>query len=258
MPELKALIFDIDGTMALTELEGHRVAFNRAFAQFGIPEGWSEEDYARWRHTPGGRDKIREVLEKHGKDTSLVETIYAAKADHYRQLAREGVFTLRPGVMRLINEGKAKGILVGVATTSSAESVEGILPGLFGDGWEDLFACVVNGSQVERIKPDPEVYARAAKELGVSSDGCVAIEDASIGVISAKEAGLWCVVTVNEFTQGDDFSEADLVLDSLGEPNAPPVQVYSDPWMLGNFHHVDVSLLRRLVGSLSPGGRGVG
>jgi HAD superfamily hydrolase (TIGR01509 family) len=254
MPDLQALIFDIDGTMALTELTGHRVAFNRAFAQFGIPEEWSEEDYARWRHTPGGRDKIRKVLELHGRDTGLVEEIYAAKAEHYGNLGREGAFSLRPGVLRLIREAQSEGIPVAVATTSSAESVSGILPALFGDDWRKEFVSVVNGSQVERIKPDPEVYVQAVRELGIPAEGCIAIEDASIGVISAKEAGVRCVATVHEFTQGDDFSEADLVVDSLGEPGDPPIQVFSDPWMLGDFHHVDLALLQTLVASLSPGG----
>jgi len=112
MPDLQALIFDIDGTMALTELTGHRVAFNRAFAQFGIPEEWSEEDYARWRYIPGGRDKIRRVLELHARDTGLIEKIYAAKAEHYGRLGREGAFSLRPGVLRLIREAQSEGIPV--------------------------------------------------------------------------------------------------------------------------------------------------
>lgn len=253
---MQAIIFDIDGTMALTELDGHRVAFNRAFAEFDIPEQWSEEDYGRWRDTPGGRDKIRKVLRKHGRDPGLVEEIYAAKAEHYGKLAREGAFRLRPGVLRLMREAKAEGIALAVATTSSAESVAGILPGLLRESWAEWFACVVNGSQVERMKPDPEVYRRAIGELGIPPSGCVAIEDAGLGLVSAKEAGLWCVVTVHEFTAGDDFFEADLVLDSLGDPEAPPVRVLADPWRLGDFHHVGVGLLRRLVSSpeLKPPG----
>jgi len=252
MQQLQAIIFDIDGTMALTELDGHRVAFNRAFAQFGVPEVWSKQDYARWRDTPGGRDKVRRVLRKHGRDTALVEAVYTAKAEHYARLAGEGVFRFRPGVLRLIREAGQEGISVAVATTSSAESVNGILPALFGDGWGEIFACVVNGSQVERTKPDPEVYGRAVERLGLPPQACVAVEDAEIGVLSAKRAGLHCIATLHPFTAGDDFSEADLAVDSLGEPEGPPVRVFTDPWCLGRFHHVDPAFLRRLVARASP------
>ncbi len=131
MGELAAVLFDVDGTLADTERDGHRVAFNRTFADAGLDWVWSEQLYSELLAVTGGKERIRYYLEQFNPDAGcpaeelpdFVAGLHAAKNSHYTQLLAEGAIPLRTGVKRLLQEARAEGLRLAIATTTSPENV---------------------------------------------------------------------------------------------------------------------------------------
>ncbi|WP_207484627.1 HAD-IA family hydrolase [Arenibaculum pallidiluteum] len=220
--ELRAVIFDVDGTLAETE-ELHRRAFNEAFARFGLPWRWDRETYRRLLATTGGKERLR----RHARDVgmaeaglpeSLVAEIHAFKNARYHALVESGGVALRPGIAELIGDALAAGLRLGIATTTSPSNVDTLLRATLGPGWRSQFAAVAAGDQVPRKKPAPDVYHAALADLGLDGDDCLALEDSRNGVLAAVGAGIPVAVTPSLYTAGEDFSGAVAVLG----PDAPP------------------------------------
>lgn len=205
----KAVVFDVDGTLVDSERDGHRVAFNAAFAAHGLPYRWDVAQYGRLLAVTGGRHRLAAFLETQGYDAPaaacLAALLHRDKTERMRALAGRGEICPRPGVRELLAELAAAGITLAVATTGSRAWVEPLLSGLFGS---DLFAVVVTGSEVPALKPDPAVYREVLGKLGVPAARALAIEDSRNGLRAALGAGLQCVVVTNEYTRDQDFSGA--------------------------------------------------
>lgn len=250
MSELKALIFDVDGTLAENEQDGHRVAFNRAFAGAGLDWHWDEDTYEHLLTVFGGKERIhyymRDFLpgftpppDVHG----FVRELHAQKTQHYVTLLQSGAIPLRPGVARLLREARASGLRLAIASTTTPENATTLLSRTLGEdsiGWFDVIAC---GDIVANKKPAPDIYLYTLEKLGLPAAECLVIEDTGSGLASARAAGLNCVITVNRSTRGQDFSGALIVLDHLGEPDEPITALEGDA---GDSNCVDVALLRRL------------
>jgi len=227
MYELKALVFDVDGTLADTERDGHRVAYNAAFRECGLDWHWNVEDYGRLLDVMGGKERVRHYMAVEHPDFSppggveeFIGKLYVRKTRVYLELLENGEIALRPGVARLINEARSKGVRLGIATTSGPQNVEKLLRVSLGEesvGWFDAIAA---GDMVPRKKPAPDVFELALEQLGLPADQCLALEDTEHGLRSSLGAGLKTVVTTNEYTVGQDFSGALAVVESLGE-NGP-------------------------------------
>ncbi len=225
---LKALIFDVDGTLAETERDGHRVAFNAAFREFGLDWVWDVELYGKLLAVTGGKERIRFYVEKFntayikpsGFD-ELVVSLHRAKTRHYVGLLEGGRIPLRPGVARLLCEARQAGVRLAVATTTSPDNVTALLRhSLAGDG-ERWFEVIAAGDIVPAKKPAPDIYLWALDKLGLDARHCLAIEDSENGLKSSLGAGIPTVVTVSDYTFDQDFSGALAVLSDLGEPDAP-------------------------------------
>jgi len=226
---LRALLWDVDGTLAETELDGHRQAFNRAFAEEGLGWRWDVETYLRLLRISGGRERMRGFGRDDGPSVSesQIERLQARKQVHYEQLVRSGAVGLRPGVRRLMLEAQAAGLAQAIVTTSGRASVRALIQSAGPDLAEalDFWVC---GEDVERKKPDPEGYRRALARLAVRPEEALAIEDSANGLQAAAGAGLPCLVTLSDSSRweaGADgqsgFEAALAVLDSLGEPRRP-------------------------------------
>jgi len=225
----KALIFDCDGVLADTERDGHRVAFNKAFAKKGYNIEWDVDLYGALLRVAGGKERMRHYFEQMGwpenvsdKD-SLIKELHKSKTDLYLQIIESGELPLRLGVARLIDEAIAGDIRLAVCSTSSERAVNLVVEKLLGPERKSHFDAILAGDVVSKKKPDPEIYILALKRLSLEPSECVVVEDSRNGLLAAKAAGMYCVITTNSYTKGEDFAEADIVVSELGDP--PNVQV---------------------------------
>jgi len=226
---LRALIFDCDGVLADTERDGHRVAFNRAFAQKGYSIEWDAQLYKELLEIAGGKERMRHYFDQTGwpedvpdKD-SLIKELHKLKTDLYMQIIESGEMPLRPGVARLVDEAIADRIALAVCSTSNERAVNLLVEKLLGRQLRAKFDLILAGDVVSKKKPDPEIYNLALQRLGLEATECVVIEDSRNGLLAAKAAGMCCIITTNGYTEDEDFAEADLVISELGDP--PNVQV---------------------------------
>ncbi|MEO6121921.1 MAG: HAD-IA family hydrolase [Acidimicrobiales bacterium] len=210
---LQAVIFDVDGTLVDSERHGHRVAFNRAFSEFGLPDHWDEETYGELLAVTGGRRRIDGWLARRGMAeadrAALAPALHLRKTAIFNDLIADGLVPARPGVGRLLAELAGAGVRLAVATTGSRAWVEPALARA-----ADGIHCevVVTGDEVTAPKPDPQAYVDALSLLGLGPRAAVAVEDSANGLRAAVGAGIACAVVWNGYTEHDDFTGADLVL----------------------------------------------
>lgn len=223
---LKALLWDVDGTLAETERDGHRPAFNRAFAEAGLPLHWSSDGYERWLAISGGQERIASQLRQllgREPDPQQVRALQTAKQHHYRQLVQQGAVQLRPGVKRLLSEAHQAGLTQVIVTTSGRSAVAALLDQLLGP-LQQVFAFWICGDDVTRKKPDPEAYQRASQQLLErgeirSSAELLVIEDSRNGLAAASAAALTCLVSLSHYGSTEvlrDPQGAAAVVDQLG------------------------------------------
>lgn len=251
MAKLEVLLFDVDGTLADTERDGHRVAFNAAFQEANLDWDWSVDLYGKLLKVTGGKERIRYYLDHFNAQfrgpadlDGFIAGLHAAKTRHYTDLLARGAIPLRTGVRRLINEARAAGLRLGIATTTTPVNVTALLRHSVDPDAESWFDIIAAGDIVPKKKPAPDIYEYALRELDVAPASCVALEDSGNGVRSSVGAGIPTVVTVSDYAAADDFSGAALVVDHLGEPNQP-IRVSSGS--ANGAQCVDIALLRRLV-----------
>lgn len=210
---LKALIFDVDGTLAETE-DAHRAAFNQTFADQGMTWSWDQTLYRQLLKVSGGKERMRAYAEAHDP-ARLSETLdqeIAALHQHktglYTQAVRSGGVPMRPGVLRLINEARIAGLRLGIATTTTRANVLALLDGATAGKGHDWFDCLCCSDDAPVKKPDPQVYTVALRALGLKPWECLALEDSTNGVRAASAAGIPVVVSESVYTKGDDFTGA--------------------------------------------------
>jgi beta-phosphoglucomutase-like phosphatase (HAD superfamily) len=220
---LRALIFDVDGTLADSE-PAHLAAFNQAFAEAGVDWHWDEALYTRLLEVSGGRERIMHYWGKvHGDITSIgasalpdtVRRIHDLKAAAYERMVLDGAVHLRPGVLDLIRSAFDEGLRLAIATTTSPVNIDAILRSAMGPDWTYTFKVIEDGSTARRRKPDPLVYLQTLERLQLPPTECLAFEDSANGLKAAMGAKLKTIVTPNAFTAHQSFVGALRVLPSL-------------------------------------------
>jgi HAD superfamily hydrolase (TIGR01509 family) len=211
---VKAVLWDVDGTLAETERDGHRVAFNRAFAACGLPWHWGEARYGELLAIAGGRERV--LHDMRGRPDAprsaphrdaLARRIHETKNAIYLELLRDVPLPLRDGVMALMQECRTRGVRMGIATTTSRVCVAALLRLHLGPGWQRWFDALVCGEDVRHKKPDPEVYARALRQVRGCPSQAVAIEDSPAGAAAARAAGIPVVITRSRYFADADFQD---------------------------------------------------
>jgi dihydroxyacetone kinase phosphoprotein-dependent L subunit len=237
-PAPRALILDCDGVLADTERYGHLPAFNQTFTEFGLPVQWSVADYAEKLRIGGGKERMASLLtpefvaaaglpaDPEGQ-REAVAAWHRRKSAIYAELISSGAVPARPGVARVVAEALAAGWTVAVASTSAESSVRATLEHAVG-AQNARSVSVFAGDIVPRKKPAPDIYLLALDTLGLPADRAVVIEDSRNGLLAATEAGLTCMITVNGYTEDEDFTEAALVVSSLGAPGGEATVVLAN------------------------------
>ena len=251
MSTLKALLIDVDGTIADTERDGHRVAFNQAFTDAGLDWDWDVALYGQLLTVSGGKERLRYFIEKWQPDfdepedlDSFIHELHRAKTRRYLALLEQGAIPLRPGVERLLKEARATGLRLAIVTTTTPANVTALLGSTLGVdsiGWFELIAA---GDIVPGKKPAPDIYHYALEHLDIVATECLALEDSDNGLLSARGAGIKTLITVNDYTRRQDFSGAAVVLDQLGEPGMGFEVLAGE---VGGAKVVDVAFLSRLL-----------
>ncbi|MFF2052342.1 HAD-IA family hydrolase [Leifsonia sp. NPDC058194] len=235
---MPALIFDCDGVLADTERNGHLPAFNRTFAEFGVPVHWSDDDYREKVLIGGGKERMASILTPDfvaanglpadaDAQRDLLAEWHKRKTAIYTELVASGALPGRPGIRRIVEAAHQAGWRLAVASTSAEPSVRAVLEHAVGEQLASGFA-VFAGDIVPHKKPAPDIYLLALERMALGADDAVVIEDSGNGVRAAVSAGLRVVVTVSAYTVDEDFTGASLVVGSLGDPGEP-AEVVSDP-----------------------------
>lgn len=249
---LKALIFDVDGTLADTERFGHRVAFNLAFAEFGLNWYWDETLYGGLLAVTGGRERIAHFIQYYQPDlpnlstdlATFIAQLHSTKNRQYAKLMETGQIPARPGVIRLIAEAKATGLRLAIATTTKLENVAALFAASFPDGMLEWFEVIATDESVLNKKPAPDIYHYVLENMGLSAPECLVFEDSENGLRSALSAGIPTLITVNDYTENQDFSGALAVVNHLGEPNQTLTCLSEIPWP--GFTLVDIAAVKKL------------
>ncbi len=248
MGRLEAVFFDQDGVIIETEKEGHRAAFNTAFKEFGLGIEWDEEYYYELLKIGGGKERIRYFLEKTGfssseynmNSDSFIKQIHNRKTELFIELIKTGQLPLRPGIRRLMEEVNRQGIFLGICTTSNEMAARAVEKYMLQGISVDLLLA---GDVVLKKKPDPGIYLMALEKSGIAADNVFVIEDSGIGVSSGKSAGLSVLATINEYTENDNLDPADIIVDTLGDPEGVRSHLIKGRLMDEYKGFIDVTLL---------------
>ena len=230
---LRALIFDVDGTLAETE-DLHRQAFNSAFARLGLPWHWAPPVYADLLRVMGGKERLAHYIEtchagEAGALLARLPEIHGLKTELYGDLVESGSLGLRPGIARLVAEARAAGVKLAVATTTSRPNVDRLLAVNFPRG-DAPFDVIASGDEAPRKKPASDIFDLAIRRLEVAPADAVAFEDSAAGIRSALDAGLPVIATRSQYTESHRLDGAFSAVSDLGEPGRPHRHIAGLAW----------------------------
>jgi HAD superfamily hydrolase (TIGR01509 family) len=220
---LKAILWDVDGTLAETERDGHLKAFNQAFEILELPWRWSDDCYAELLAVAGGRERLLHDMTAHGRGPrnpkereALAEGVHQLKNQLYSNIAAGGALPLRDGVRALLEDCRKAAVTMGIVTTTSRPNVEALLGAHLGPDWESRFAVVICAREAPNKKPHPQGYLSALETLDLLPHEAVAIEDAPAGVAAAQAAGVPVMIARSHYFASADSPSALAAGPSLG------------------------------------------
>ncbi|NLM76452.1 MAG: HAD family phosphatase [Clostridiaceae bacterium] len=204
---VKALVFDMDGVIIDSEPLHIEITVHVLRKLGGNPEPDEIYEFVGVRN-----DEMWAILKKRHNIKESVQEILEIHENYKKKRFSEAELETVDGTPELIKEAKEKGLKTALATSSPRFLAEYILKRF------DLykyFDVLVTADDISQSKPNPEIYTRAARALGVKPHECIAVEDAHLGVKAAKAAGMKCIAYVNPNSGNQDLSVADYKVHSI-------------------------------------------
>ena len=211
-----AIIFDFDET--IIDLEPQHTAAHAALCR---EQNANYEDMPESFRRGSGRRIIDDVREMRAffHWTASEEELFARRQRHFDDICNAANLQAMDGVRETIAKLRALNIPLAITSSAVASSIEAILDRL---QLRDAFTLIVDGSEVQHGKPDPEAYLLTARKLGVAPERCVVFEDSNVGVVAAKRAGMFCIAVRNpRALEHQDLSAADVVVESMRDVTIP-------------------------------------
>jgi len=204
---IRAIVFDFDGLIFDTETPSYE-AIKEVYSQYG-----AEMTLQFWGTVVGthGIDIYAPIAEQTGQAIDREAARQHYNRAHQARLQEGG---LRPGVLDYLQRGRALGLKIGLASSSDRTWIDSHLARF---GIAEYFDCTFTSSEVERVKPAPDLYLAALAALGVEPQEAIAFEDSPNGSLAAKRAGMKVVAFPNEITRLLTFGELDLRYPSMAE-----------------------------------------
>lgn len=200
----KGIVFDMDGVIIDSE-PIHLKCDKGALEAFGVKVTDQEMEEFVGVANP---EMWTTLIERHQLNTT-VEKIVAVQDQLKAQHFNKDNITVMPGLEELLDLLEEKGYRIGLASSSPRYFIEMVLENL---NVKERFDGVLSGEEVEKGKPAPDVYLKAAEVIGVDPEKCMAVEDATAGVRAAKSAGMYTIGFQNPNSGNQDLSEADLIV----------------------------------------------
>ena len=220
MTYLEGVYWDLDGTIANTELEAHLPAFNAAFNDLDINWYWEPHIYIQLLKINGGRNRISYYAKSNNYDLpkDLIIKIHEKKQIHYLEIIKKGCANFKTGVFRLIDELYKKKVRQFIVTSSSRKQVDLLVEYLF-NGFNP-FEFIISSEDVELKKPNPLPYLKAIQLSGINKNNSIVFEDSNPGLKSSLAANLPTIfVPSNIPIVLEENIKLDCILDSLGDEN---------------------------------------
>ena len=206
---IRGIIFDFDGTILDTEYPEF-VVWREFFKSYNTDLKPTE-----WAKTLGTTNKefnpLQDLAQQVGLSTDLDELLDLRRDQIMQSILQQPIL---PGVVNYLNNAQKIGLKIGVASSSGRKWVQGHLERL---GLLSFFDTIVTSNDVQRVKPDPDLFLLALDKLGLRSDEAIVLEDSLHGIEAAHQAGLQCVAIPNEISKHLDLSQADMIINSLEE-----------------------------------------
>ena len=247
MNKLLAVFWDVDGTIADTELCGHRLAFNSAFKDLDLDWHWNVNTYIDLLKISGGLNRI--IYYRNAINCDLTNDfcsrIQSRKKYYYKELVESGKIKVRDGVLRLIQELAENNIEQFIVTTSGRDSLEPFLHTSLQSHLK-FFSEIITYEDVNKHKPYPDAYNLALKLSKKSNVNCIAIEDSSIGVEAARSANINCLLTLPPWSNSSQniTKRANACVDNLGNKDKYSKVIYGNPLIN---KYVDYAYLTNII-----------
>ena len=181
---VKAILFGSIGTIVETS-EFQRQAFNAAFAEAGLDWNWDQDEYRQLLAKSGGRQRVADYAAKRGDTVDAVK-IHARKTQIFDQAILDQGLAARAGVSDVIAFAKENGIKLGFVTSTTQANIDAIFQALGDTLVESDFEFIGDASLVANSKPDPAIYKLALRNLALTAEDCIAIEDTATSMEAAQ------------------------------------------------------------------------
>lgn len=207
---IKAILFDLDGVLIETEKETFN--FYKKFLKEKHDIILQDEDF-KYKAGRKSKDFFNSVLTDEQREEVDTKALVKLKRELFNTETSKYIKKVEEGEA-LLKKIKEKNLLTALVSQNELRMINSVMDWL---GYRNYFDVTLSIDDIKNLKPDPEIYLKAAEKLGVSPEECIVIEDSKDGVLSAKNAKMKCIGINHEYTPKGDLDSADIIINNLNE-----------------------------------------